>query len=316
MSELQPYQPRHELAVSHIPEQAQALVEWAQSAQAAYDLATRLITTSFAPAQYKGKPDEAAAAMLAGAEVGLSPMASLRSFDVINGVAAPRAIALRAIVQSLGHEIVIDEATPTKVVGRGKRKGSSEWQRAEWTIQRATALGLTGKDQWKKQPQTMLIARVTSELARLIAADAILGIPYAAEELEDEQPGPKTTVKRDDAPKTSVKRGAAPEPEEPSFEEPKPAEEPAKPASRAQVEKLNIQIKELGITEREEKLDYISTMVKRPIKSSNDLTMSEASKLIDAMENPEAAAQYVPDADAEPPLDDPTTEPGWGGDRG
>ena len=286
MTELQPYQPRQELAVSHIPAQAQALVEWAQSAQAAYDLATRLITTSFAPAQYKGKPDEAAAAMLAGAEVGLSPMASLRSFDVIQGVAAPRAIALRAIVQSLGHEIVIDEATPTKVVGRGKRKGSSEWQRAEWTIQRATALGLTGKDQWKKQPQTMLVARVTSELARLIAADAILGIPYAFEELEDEQPGPKTSVKRDDSPKTSVKRAAKPEPEEPAFdpepvvEEPKPVDDEITPA---QLKKLHASLNDVGLGDRDTGLAFLTDTLGREITSSKELSKADASKAIEAL---------------------------------
>jgi hypothetical protein len=43
----------------------------------------------------------------------------------------------------------------------------------------------TGKENWQNQPQAMLLARATAECARLIAADAILGIPYAAEELRD-----------------------------------------------------------------------------------------------------------------------------------
>ncbi|MBQ1164370.1 hypothetical protein KBZ21_40985, partial [Streptomyces sp. A73] len=41
------------------------------------------------------KPDEVTAAILAGQEMGLSPMAALRSMHVINGVAGLSAISLR-----------------------------------------------------------------------------------------------------------------------------------------------------------------------------------------------------------------------------
>src|SRR4029077_20494647 len=91
---------------SFIPPAARALVEWAQAAQAAHELAESLVRTSFAPEKFRGKPGEATAAILAGSEVGCSPMAALRAFDIIGGVATPRAITLRAIVQSLGHEII------------------------------------------------------------------------------------------------------------------------------------------------------------------------------------------------------------------
>ncbi|NUS58000.1 MAG: hypothetical protein HOV66_24590, partial [Streptomycetaceae bacterium] len=76
----------------------QRLGEWAQSADAAFRVAERLVQSAFVPAAFRGKPIEAAAAILAGSEVGLSPMAALRSFDVIQGQAAPRAITLRAVV--------------------------------------------------------------------------------------------------------------------------------------------------------------------------------------------------------------------------
>ena len=73
------------------------LGEWAESASAAFQIAERLVQTSFVPAAFRGKPVEAAAAILAGVEVGLQPMAALRSFDVISGQAAARAITLRAV---------------------------------------------------------------------------------------------------------------------------------------------------------------------------------------------------------------------------
>ena len=79
---------------------------------------------------------------------------------------------------------------------RGRRKGDEDWQEVVWTIERAGQLGLTTKDQWKKQPQTMLVARATGELCRLVAADALSAVPYAAE--EDDRPAVpvKATVTR------------------------------------------------------------------------------------------------------------------------
>jgi hypothetical protein len=161
------------------------LEQWARDLAQAYQMAVRLVTTSFVPATYNGKPEEAAAAIVTGAELGLTPLASLRSIDIIHGVPGMRAIALRALVQSRGHEMWIEESTATRCVMKGKRKGSDKVETSTWTIERAQGLQLHNKDNWKKQPIAMLVARATSELARLIAADVLLGIPYSIEELED-----------------------------------------------------------------------------------------------------------------------------------
>ncbi|MEV8403573.1 hypothetical protein [Streptomyces niveus] len=162
---------------------ANELMEWVESARQAHLVAQSLAKTQFAGA-YRGKPDEIVAAILTGQELGLQPMTALKSIDVIQGQPALRAHAMRAIVQHQGHDIELVESTETRCVMRGRRKGSDTWQTVEWTIQRADKLGLLGKDQWKKQPKTMLIARATGELCRLIASDALHGLPYAAEEVD------------------------------------------------------------------------------------------------------------------------------------
>lgn len=165
------------------------LAEWARAADAAYQVANRLVSTKFAPVQYRGKPDEATAAILAGAEVGLSPTAALRAFDDIQGTPAPKAVTLRAIVQAQGHDVRIDESTPERAAVSARRKGDTQWQTSTWTIDRARAMGLLGKDQWKKQPGAMLVARATAEVCRWVASDAIMGMPYTSEEIRDEGPG-------------------------------------------------------------------------------------------------------------------------------
>jgi hypothetical protein len=161
-----------------------ALMAWAQEADLAYQMAVKLADTSFVPASLRGKPGDIAAAILAGAELGFGPMATLKSIDVIQGTPALRAHAMRAVVQKQGHDIELVESTPQHCVMRGRRKGSETWQQVRWDLPRAALMKLTEKPEWKKQPQNMLVARATGELSRLIASDALHGMPYAAEELE------------------------------------------------------------------------------------------------------------------------------------
>jgi hypothetical protein len=161
-----------------------ALMAWAQEADLAYQMAQKLAATSFVPASLRGKPGDIAAAILAGAELGLPPMATLKSIDVIQGTPALRAHAMRGLLLSKGHEIELVESRDDYCKMRGRRKGAEAWQEVEWDLGRARLLGLLGKNEWKKQPKTMLVARATGELSRLIASDALYGMPYVAEELE------------------------------------------------------------------------------------------------------------------------------------
>jgi hypothetical protein len=161
-----------------------ALMAWAQEADLAYQMAQKLAATSFVPQTLRGKPGDIAAAILAGAELGLKPMATLKSIDIIQGTPALRAHAMRAVVQQQGHEVELVESSPRHCVMRGRRKGSETWQQVRWDLERAALMKLTEKGEWKKQPQNMLVARATGELCRLIASDALHGMAYVSEELE------------------------------------------------------------------------------------------------------------------------------------
>lgn len=170
------------------PQQPQmtGLVQWAFEAQQANQIAKSLAKTSFVPATMKNKPEDITAAILAGDELGLRPMAALRSMDIIQGTPALRAHAMRGLVQSHGHSVqLVGHATTTRCVMRGRRAGETEWTEVVWTIERAQALGLVKRNpEWGKQPITMLMARATGEICRLIASDVLLAMPYASEELD------------------------------------------------------------------------------------------------------------------------------------
>lgn len=167
--------------VEQLPTNKLAL--WAYEARQAHSIAQSLAGTTFVPSSMKGNVGDITGAILAGAELGMQPIAALRSIDVIQGTPALRAVAMRGLVQNQGHEIEVVESTATRCEMRGRRAGSENWQTVEWTIERAQQMGLTAKQQWKIQPTAMLIARATSELCRLIAADVLLAMPYSAEEL-------------------------------------------------------------------------------------------------------------------------------------
>jgi hypothetical protein len=294
------------------------LAQWANSARAAHTVAQSLVKTSFVPEAFRNRPDEATAAILSGAEVGLSPMAALRSFDVIQGTAAPRANTLRAIVQSRGHEMVLTEATATRAIVKGRRRGEQNWQQSTWTIDRAAKLGLTNKSNWKNQPQAMLVARATAECARLIASDAILGIPYASEELIDGDTQPGATLTVDSVPEVKPARRTAQRAPRAAVEVPEPElGEPAadvmeaaayvagEPITAPQQKMLHALLRKANLGEREAGLAAIAAILGRDVESTKDLSKADATIVIDEL----VRSTEEP---IEPTLDDdwpPTAEP-------
>lgn len=288
------------------------LLEWAQAAQAAHQVAESLVQTSFVPQQFRGKAHEATAAILAGDEVGLSPMASLNAFDIIQGTAAAKAMALRAIVQSHGHEVWQVEATESRAIFKGRRRGSEEVHESTWTLDRARGLGLLNKDNWKKQPKAMLIARATAEVCRLTAADAILGIPYSAEEITDgvapgsepiETQPAQAAAPMESAPRTARRRNqptrSAPTPKAPRQA---PTETPQGPplpgeegydeqsvqqpdlATREQLTRLHTVFSNGGVQNKATRLAACCLIIGRDLTSSAELTKDEASGLIRQLE--------------------------------
>ena len=287
---IEQYQSRAEVALTTAQDVAvHRLSEWAQSAGAAHQIAQTLVQTSFVPDSFRNKPGEATAAILAGLEVGLQPMAALRSFDVIQGQAAPRAITLRAIVQSHGHDIEIVESTESRCRMRGRRRGANDWQTVTWTLDRAKRLGVTNKPNWKNQPQAMLVARATSELARLVASDAILGIAYTAEELADGGPVEQQVDLETTDPTPGGTRKMSRKPRQVTEQvetEPEPATAPESPLldtsgdlARAMFATFN----DVGIVDRDSRLLYVSDVVGREVTSSADMTDDDARKVLDAL---------------------------------
>ncbi|MGW2371771.1 hypothetical protein [Kitasatospora sp. NPDC001683] len=193
---------------------ARSIADWAHEADLAYQLADRLSKTSFVPSTMRGKVGDITACLLAGNELGLPPMAALKSMDVIHGTPGLRAHAMRALLQSRGHEIELIESSDTVCRMRGRRNGAEAWQEVVWTIARAKMAGFVAKNSnYTSQPANMLVARATGEICRLVASDALHGVPYTVEELRDSRP--QITAVQAGAPVTATeilsRRGPAPQ---------------------------------------------------------------------------------------------------------
>lgn len=169
MSDLVVYQPRN--SVDLAPD--------------AWRLAERIAQTDFVPVAFRGKPEAVLAAILTGNELGIDALQSLAKIHVIEGKPAISAELMRALVLRAGHELWIEESTATKCTVVGRRHGSEQLSRITWTMDDATRAGLNGRQNWRKYPKQMLVARATSELARLTFPDVLAGVSYSVEELTD-----------------------------------------------------------------------------------------------------------------------------------
>ena len=261
------------------------LVAWAEAASAANSLARALSATAFVPAAMKN-PGDATAAILMGDELGLSPLAALRSIYVVHGTPALYARSMVALAQSHGHEIWTEETSDSKVVVCGRRRGSDKVERAEWTIQRAQKAGYTNNKKYGSNPQEMLYSKAAGEVARKVAADTLAGIPYSVEDIELGET-PTVTVTRETAAKRTVARKAKADPApEPAPEDATPDTEPVDLAdtpealsdkTRAEMFAL---LHEHGIEDRDRQIAGIVAIIGRPIGSRSELTEDEARAVI------------------------------------
>ena len=293
MSELVAYTPTAPVAVPVDPTGGR-LIAWADGLAAAHRIGSALCSTAFVPASFRGKPEESAAAILYGDEIGLTPTQALQSVHVISGRPGLYARTMVALLLARGHEVWTVEKSDAKVTVAGKRKGSTHVHEETWTTARAQKAGYTSNKKYVTDPQAMLYARAAADVCRQVAPDALAGLDYAVEELEMLD-APTVTVTRQTAPATKARRKpvAAPlEPEEPPLEPDTPA---AELRSDAQMRKLWALAKESGMDEAAFRA-YIDRETGREVESTKTLTKDEARRLTDKLEP--APAEEPVDAEA------------------
>lgn len=179
------------------------------------------------------------ATILAGRELGLPPMTSLRMLYAVDGRIGMDASLILALLMRGGVRHKWIETNNKVAVIRLERPGHDPLE-FPYGLEDANRAKLLGKDNWKNHPAAMLRARCVSAAARAYAPDLVAGI-YVLDELDEiaERPGAPTADTKSDtkAPTRSLdaiaQKHAKPAPEAAS--KPAPAEtapEPPAPAAR------------------------------------------------------------------------------------
>ena len=158
------------------------------------------------PRAYEGNPANVLVAIQYGASLGIAPMAALQNIDVIQGTPTLSAKAVAAMVRANGHKLWVSEdeqnmsATCTIVRNDDKEHPVTVTRDKAW----AQRMGLLTKDNYKKQPTTMLMWRAVTACANRACPELFLGLggAYTADELhdmDDMAPVEATVVEDDDA---------------------------------------------------------------------------------------------------------------------
>ena len=156
-------------------------------------LSELISASALLPDALRGKLPDVIVSILAGAELGMPPMASIRGVHVVSGKPVLAAETMMGIVlgSGLAEYFAQVEASATSVTFETKRKGSPVPQRCTWTIEDAKRAGIY-KNTWLAYPRQMLAARAKAELARSAYPDVCAGV-YDPDEVANMVTSPLTT---------------------------------------------------------------------------------------------------------------------------
>ena len=137
-----------------------------------------------------GTPQAVLTTILAGRELGMQAMASLRAIHIVEGKPTLSADLIRALIirSGLAKFFRCTERSATRATFETQR-GDDPPVSLTFTIDEARQAWSKSEDGWAKSgwgknPADMLVARAGAKLARLVYPDVVHGI-YTPEELQD-----------------------------------------------------------------------------------------------------------------------------------
>ena len=169
-------------------------------------LAEMLKSSTLLPKALTGNVANIAMQVMAGQELGLAPMTSIRTIHVIEGKPVLSADGMVAVALGSGKAKYFKRiaASDTSVTYETHRVGDDEPQKCTWTIEDAKRAALDKKENWRGYPRAMLASRAKSELARDVYPDVLAGC-YSDDEARD---GSLGTIPRERPPAANTNADA------------------------------------------------------------------------------------------------------------
>jgi len=130
-------------------------------------------------------PEAAVTIAMAGAELGMTFLQSVRSIHLVEGRITLSSDAIVALVKRHPdcEYWVVRETNNERCTIETLRTGDPGPTTRTWTIEDARQANLTSKNNWKAYPAAMLRARCSADLGRAVYPDALMGV-YLPEELQ------------------------------------------------------------------------------------------------------------------------------------
>jgi len=281
-----------------------ATVDQQSDLAAQMDYARAVSEGSLLPADYRGKPANVLIAIGLGQSMGLTPAESLYRIDVIQGKPSASAELIAANVRKAGHRLrlEVDEAnvsaTCTIIRADDPYYPHVVTRNREWAQQ----MGLLGKDNYKKQPATMLGWRAVTACARQACPEALYGVAHSTDELMDAMPAPSAPQGQQDAPASERMAGILGTPAQTQSDEPHMLN-----TSSGLAKRMFASLGDIGISSKADRLKYVGEVIGREVTSSAEMTEADAEKVIAAVESDQTAID-VTDAKGVETLPEPE---GW-----
>ena len=196
-----------------------------------HSYAKMIAETDFVPSSMRGKPGAVLAAWQKGAEVGLSPMASLEGIAIINGRPSIHSSAYWSLIISNPLCESFDEDPPDVALKQGfgrctiKRRGNPTPVTRQFSIEDAKRADLINKDNYKKYLGTMLMHRARHACGEAAIPEACQGLIPSdiAQDLEPRDVTPPATRSAEmPLPQPTDEGDGVPERKEPADDQPPP----------------------------------------------------------------------------------------------
>lgn len=127
------------------------------------------------PTAYRGKPGAVILAQQWADSRGVDLLTTMQTVAFVQGKPVIDATMQRALAAANGFDVRVIQATSERAAVKVTRNGEDIGE-AAYSIEDARQAGLTNKDNWKKDPTAMLVARATTRAVRWFAPSVLLGV--------------------------------------------------------------------------------------------------------------------------------------------
>lgn len=149
-------------------------------------MAKELSSSNLLPTAYQKNPANLLLVIAMARELQIPPMQAINSLNVISGKVCTSPQLMLALIYSRFPnavvQVLIDHKEKQVIVRMSRDKQIGVFTESIWNMQRADQMALASKDNWRKQPITMLKWRAVAEAARECFPDVIMGL-YTNEEM-------------------------------------------------------------------------------------------------------------------------------------